>query len=241
MTEFVLRLADIPLLVRCTHEHSREFCTDYLCSDAPQAELEITEQDISEERIRAAAELEQEGLPPREYSDEYLETIAIYRKAVGELLRFGVLLFHGSAVAFDGRVYIFAARSGTGKTTHTRLWLKNIPGCYVLNGDKPLLKFTEGGIYACGTPWQGKEHYGTCGILPLEAVCLLDRGEHNIIESISFRDAFTRLLNQTHIVPGEEAECLKLFGRLSELKLYRLSCNMEDSAAEVSFRGMCRE
>ena len=31
-------------------------------------------------------------------------------------------------------------KGGVGKTTHTKLWLDNIPGSFVVNGDKPLIR-----------------------------------------------------------------------------------------------------
>ena len=102
-----------------------------------------------------------------------------YVLTAARLIDFDVLLFHGSVVAVDGQAFLFTAKSGTGKTTHTRLWLKQIPGCHVLNGDKPLLLFRNDGIYACGTPWQGKENYGTNEILPLKSICLFNRDIKN--------------------------------------------------------------
>ena len=58
----------------------------------------------------------------RKYSDIYLETMAVYRKIEDKLLDYDTILFHGSAVAVDGVGYLFTAKSGTGKSTHTRLW-----------------------------------------------------------------------------------------------------------------------
>ena len=157
------------------------------------------------------------------------------------LLERDVLLFHGCVMACEGRAYLFTAPSGTGKTTHCRLWLDRFPGSHVLNGDKPLLRIEEERVFACGTPWQGKERYGCNEILPLEAICFLERDTVNHIAPVSFHDAFPALLAQTHR-PAGGAAMLKTLALLEKLgqrtRLYRLGCNREPEAAELSFTTM---
>lgn len=241
MTEFTISLAGVPIFVQAQFESSRQFCRDYLCDEQPELAVCVTQEDIENEREKSEREDELEGIAPRSFSDPYLETLAIYRKICAALLERDVLLFHGSVVAYEGRAYLFTAPSGTGKTTHSRLWLREIPGAYVLNGDKPLLRVAEDLVYACGTPWQGKEQYGRREILPLDAICIIERSDRNHIEQIDQHDALPVLIAQANrpTQAGPLLHTLDLIGKLGSLtRLYRLGCNMEAEAAHVSFEAL---
>ena len=170
-----------------------------------------------------------------------METLAVYRKIAVGLLDHDVFLMHGSAVAVDGQGYLFTASSGVGKTTHTRLWLAHIPGASVVNGDKPLLRFSDGGVEVCGTPWAGKEGMNANVAVPLRAICVLERGAENRIAPLPFLEAYPILLQQSYR-PADAAalqKTMQFVRRLGErVKLYRLACNMEPDAARVSYEGM---
>ena len=87
----------------------------------------------------------------------YCESLCLYRQICRRLPFYDAFLMHASVVAVDGEAYAFAAPSGTGKTTHTRLWLQQFGSrAQVVNGDKPVFRFVGGALYACGTPWRGK-------------------------------------------------------------------------------------
>jgi len=241
MTVFTLSLADTVFRVEALYPGTQSFCRDYLTEEEPEFTVTITPEDILSEREKSAREDEIEGHPVRHYSDPYLETLALYRKLAKVLLKKNAVVFHGSVLAWEGKAYLFTALSGTGKTTHTRLWLKMVPGSYVLNGDKPLLRATEDGVLACGTPWQGKENYGCNEILPLAAICLLERDSVNHMEAISFRDALTTLIQQVNRPQEPELllQTLQILNSMNKrVRFYRLGCNMDDEAALVSFRGM---
>ena len=238
--EFSIKLAGIPIGVHPFFLSTKEFCRHYLTEEPPLFEVAITMEKIEKIRTDAIACDLQEGRKPRDYADDYLETLVLLESVADEFLSRNILLFHGSAVAVEGKAYLFTAKSGVGKTTHTRLWLNNIPGAHVLNGDKPFLLFQEDGVYACGNPWRGKEGFGRNEILPLAGICLLERDGSNHIESISYREAFPVLSFQSHKPPQDErmVAYLKLLSRLSSVPLYRLGCNMENEAAWVSYKGM---
>lgn len=63
---------------------------------------------------------------------------------------------HGTVVDHNGQAYMFTAPSGTGKTTHAKLWLDNLPDAFIVNGDKPFIIAGDEQPKACGTPWAGK-------------------------------------------------------------------------------------
>ena len=66
------------------------------------------------------------------------------------------LLFHASVIARDGKAYLFLAKSGTGKSTHSSMWLKHVPGCELVNDDNPAVGIRDGRVLVYGTPWSGK-------------------------------------------------------------------------------------
>jgi len=184
-----------------------------------------------------------EGRTPAEHADSYLETLALAEVVLKKLISYGVILFHGAVMAVDGKAYLFTAKSGTGKTTHCKLWLENIPNCHILNGDKPLLLFKDGKVYACGSPWMGKEKYGVNEILPLEAICLLYRDKENHTEAIAVKDCFDSLVHQCHI-PSGSGVMLTVFNmlkKLPDISFYRLGCNMKAEAAFVSYNAMVKK
>ena len=110
----------------------------------------------------------------------------------------------------------------------------------MLNGDKPLIAFYNDGIYACGTPWQGKENLGTNEVLPLKAICILERSTKNQLEQLSFKTAFSTLMTQSYHPNGSKGlmQSIDLIKQFERIKLYRLKCNMNDEAALVSYKGM---
>lgn len=243
MIDFAMKLAEIPFGVRCQFASTKQFCREYLTSDVPRFTVELTSADTDREREIARQQDIRDGIPVQMYTQEYLETIALYRKIAEPLLQYHCIIFHGAVVAVDGEGYLFTARSGTGKTTHIKLWTEHIPNSYILNGDKPLLKIENGYIMVCGTPWRGKENYGVNQNLPLKALCILERSKENRISQISPREACPILYQQTHHLEavGSMEQTIGLLGMLSHsVGLYRLGCNMEAEAALVSYHAMSK-
>lgn len=242
---FRIALAGQVIGVSALYEQTRTFCKNYL-TDAPASfEVAVTPADIAYERQRSARADELEGAAVREHADPYLETLAVYRKLAQLLVQDDILLMHGAVVAVDGQAYLFTAKSGTGKTTHTRLWMRQFGDRAVMvNGDKPLLHITSEGVTVYGTPWDGKEHLSTNTSCPLKALCILTRSETNHIERISKKEALPMLCQQSYrpYSPIGAQKMLALVDRLgSSVPLYRLGCNMEPEAALVAYHGMNHE
>ena len=134
-----------------------DYCRDYRAEGAPVFYVETTPEDLVFERERS----EQIGIVIPAQSEENrnkeLELLAVYRRIAEQMPFRDTFLFHGSAVAVDGAAYLFTARSGTGKSTHTRLWREMLGDRAVMvNDDKPLIRLTEDGAVVYGTPWNGK-------------------------------------------------------------------------------------
>lgn len=204
--------------------------------------IQTTQKDIIYERERSAREDEKEGIPIRHFSDSYLETLAVYRKLAEQLLDYDTLLFHGSVIAVDGVGYLFTAKSGTGKSTHTRLWREYFgERAVMVNDDKPLLWIGEEGVIVYGTPWDGKHRLSSNIAVPLKAICILNRGEQNHIQTITCKEAYSMLLQQTHRPTSAQglSKTMQLLDKLSsKTKLYSLHCNMQLEAARIAYEGM---
>lgn len=231
---FTVKLADVPIGVSVLYDTTKRFCREYLTGEEPSFSVAVTPADILSERQKAD--------PAYHFSDAYLETLALYRKIAAGLLDYQTLLFHGSVVAVDGQAYLFTAKSGTGKSTHTRLWRELFGSRAVMvNDDKPLLRIEDERAVACGTPWNGKHRLSTNIAVPLKAICILERSVENHIEPVTARKAWPMLLQQSSRPsdPGKLAQTMCLIDRLSaNVKLYRLGCNMEQSAAITAYEGM---
>lgn len=241
MTEFCLGLAGLSVGVRVLHEATRDFCTEYVVDGPPDVSVALSQAHIDAERVLSARQREREGLAPYDYDDPYLETLALYRAVAEVLVVHDIVVFHGAVLAWEGRAYVFTAPSGTGKTTHVRNWLARVPGCHVLNGDKPLLRVEPGRVAACGTPWMGKEQMGRNECLPLAGLCLLRRDTYDHIEPLGTWDALPTLVAQTHRPEGAAAQvrAVELAGRIGELvPLWQLGCTPAPESALVSWQAM---
>ncbi|MGB4092146.1 MAG: hypothetical protein WBK46_09440 [Ruminococcus flavefaciens] len=236
------KIADKIVEVNSIYEEVHEYCSDYQTDLSADYSVNITQADIDFEREKSAHEDEVEGIPIRHFSDSYLEELAVYRKIAEKMLDFDTVLFHGSVIAVDGAGYLFTAKSGTGKSTHTRLWREYFgERAVMVNDDKPLLHIGDIGVVAYGTPYNGKHRLGNNISVPLKALCILTRDNDNQIESITREQAYTMLLQQVYRPADmlKMTKTLELVDRLADsVKLYRLGCNMDISAAKVAFEGM---
>ena len=245
MNNIRIQLSEEIFEIRGQHELVSAFFSDYLTEKNAQEEIHVTPKDIAFERAKSIREAEVEGLAPRNYSDAYLETIAIQRKITELLFDHDTLLFHGSVVAVDGRAYLFTAKSGTGKSTHTRFW-REVFGdrAVMVNDDKPFLKITPEGVTAYGSPWNGKHGLGENISAPLAGICILERGAENDIHPISPKEALPMLFQQSQR-PQNRANLLKYMDLVDKLAqktaFYRMACNMDPQAAVVAYTAMSGE
>lgn len=239
------RLAGHTIKIESVYSQVHTLCAAYRVDDKAEYCVATTPADIAYERQRSAQADALEGAVPHKYVDPYLETLAVYRKLAQLLVQDDILLMHGAVVAVDGLAYLFTAKSGTGKTTHTRLWMQQFgERAVMVNGDKPLLHVTKTGVTVYGTPWDGKEHLSTNIACPLRAVCILTRSETNHIGRISKKEALPMICQQVYrpADPAAPAKMLPLVDRLgNSVPLYRLGCNMEPEAAQVAYHGMNQE
>lgn len=158
------------------------------------------------------------------------------------IIDFGGILLHSSCVVVDGYAYAFSAHSGTGKSTHTGLWLKHFGDrAHILNDDKPAIRIIDGKAYACGTPWSGKYDWSTPEIVPLAGICFLQRSDTNWIKKAQTTKAVYNIFSQTaRQINAEKME--KLFDVLEQIfsmvPIWDLGCNISEDAVLTSYNAM---
>ncbi len=231
-------IAGLPVNINTLFGETHLMCTEYRTEEPPILNICTCQQDIVFELKKAEQENERAGFLSWQYSDAYLETLAVYRKIAEIMPEYDTFLFHGSAIAVDGKAYIFTAKSGTGKSTHAMLWRKLMGDKAVMvNDDKPLVKVhKDGAATVYGTPWDGKHHLSHNMAVPLKAVCILKRAEENRIREISKSEALPMLIQQAYrpANPASLAKTLTLLDRL-RVQYYQLSCNMNIDAAALAY------
>ena len=147
---------------------------------------------------------------------------------------------HSSAIVCNGRAVLFLGESGTGKSTHTRLWRENIAGAVLLNDDSPFIGFVDGRATAFGAPWSGKtpcykqEHY------PIAAIVRLSQAPHNAIRPLRSVHAIGALLPSLTPAFGYDDELqdrmlATLSKIISQVPVYHLECLPDAAAARLSY------
>lgn len=154
----------------------------------------------------------------------------------------GAISLHASALRVNGAAYAFMGPSGTGKSTHAAQWRRAFGGdVTMINDDEPILRFQPEGIYACGTPWQGKGSLGENISAPLRALVALTQADENRAVRLPPNEALPCVLLQTlHPRTPDEAEALfALADRLlAAVPVYRLYCRADADAALVCRRAV---
>lgn len=228
---FVIQLAGIRIRVENRFPFVQAQCKNYIC-DGEDFAFSVA---VSPEEIAAEQQL-------GEFSEGYCESICTYRHICDKISDYNVFLMHSSVIEVDGYAYAFTARSGVGKSTHTALWLKNIPHARVLNGDKPLYRLEpDGSLTVFGTPWNGKENWGENISAPLAAVCFIERGAENSIRRADETEVVSRVIHQLYL-RGERNDVnrklLLMDGLVRAVPYYVLACNISDEAALLAWSTM---
>lgn len=233
---FQIKLANRIVRIRNHYDFVEKLCRDYLTDHTQPFDMEIQ---IPPETIEAEQQLA-EG----KYSPGYCESICVYREISLQMLEFQTMVMHMAVISCDGQGIGFAAKSGTGKSTHIALWKK----CFgervkVINGDKPLLSYEKSAkaFFAHGTPWCGKEGWNCNESAKLTKICFLVRGEKNSIRKMQESEVLDRLFHQLLVAEQEQALLLQM--DLIELLLervsfYELTCNISGEAAETAYKGL---
>lgn len=159
-----------------------------------------------------------------------------------QLLRFNGMLLHASAVAYNGRAYLFSGPCGTGKSTHTKLWQKHFGAdAVVFNDDKPALRLIDGVWYAYGTPWCGSSYINVNMRVPIAGICFLVQSDHNEIRRLSNTEAVKRIFMQTmfRLDPRSmDAMLATMDALVRQVPVFEMENRPEEAAAVLSYETM---
>lgn len=155
--------------------------------------------------------------------------------------RKGVLEMHASVVMQDGKGYLFLGRSGTGKSTHSSLWLRYIPGTELLNDDNPVLRLMpDGTVRVYGSPWSGKTPCYKAMDVPVGAIVRLAQAPENRIVRLSGVQAYASLMaSASGFRPFRELADgwhRTLEGIVRQTPCYQLDCLPDRAAAELCYK-----
>ena len=231
--KFIVGLADRYIEINSVYDELKNFFKDYLVTDViPDFSVSLCKEDIL---------AEQEATSENQFSPTYLETLALLRKLAEILPSHNRILMHGASISYNQNAYLFTAPSGTGKSTHIRLWKKYLgDDVKIVNGDKPFISLeNEPMIY--GSPWAGKENWHRNCKMPLKGICFVQRGTTNSIRRIEASECLSLLFKQVYLPADTLAAGLTLElvdTLIKKVPLYVLTCDMSEEAVKCSFEAL---
>lgn len=155
--------------------------------------------------------------------------------------RRGALEMHSSVVMNDGKGFLFLGKSGTGKSTHSSLWIKHIPGTELLNDDNPVLRLMpDGSVRVFGSPWSGKTPCYKAKDVPAHAIVSLKQAPYNKIERLPGIQAYASIMSSSsafrpfkELADGWHNTIESIAGKIP---CYQLECLPDKDAAELCHR-----
>ena len=234
---FVIRLADINIGIAHRYRWVRQTCDEYIVDDKPEFIVSVTAADISAEQKRNSRQRKQKL---KWLAWHHYEATSIYREICLKLLDYDAFLLHATVVVVNGDGYAFLAKSGTGKTTHAKFWLKYFGDrAFMVNGDKLILRIVGDKVYVYETPWCGKANWNTNVGVPLKAILFLERGQGTMVTKMPSEMIPERIASQLMFVKNREQweRTFALADRAMGLvPMYRLICDMNPNTAMLAWQ-----
>lgn len=147
------------------------------------------------------------------------------------------LMVHSSVVRRAGKANMFLGASGTGKSTHSRLWLNNIPGTDLINDDNPIIRLEDGHLFVYGTPWSGKTPCYRNVRVPVGSIVKLKQGSTNHIRRVTGLEAYTNIIGSVSSIRWSRRimdEITSLMSRTAmTVPCFVMECLPDDDAAET--------
>ena len=230
MIIFKIKIAEKVLEINAFNETTKKYCGKFLSEEEPNYVITMTEEDLKNERTNS-----EDG---KVYVNE--EISALYRKIADLLVEENTVVFHSSSFMVNGNAFLITARSGVGKSTHSRNLNAYIGDDFVyINDDKPLIRVEENKVTVYGTPWNGKERRGNDISAPLKAIMFLSRGETNTYRKIvNKEEIYVKMISQIYL-PKEKAKrekALKVADQiLKNINFYEINVTKDIESAKMTY------
>ena len=157
-------------------------------------------------------------------------------------VEYGILLMHASVIRKDGKGYLCLGKSGTGKSTHTQLWLKHIEGTDLMNDDNPVVRYNNGETTIYGSPWSGKTPCYRNIKAPIGAFLQLKQAPYNKIRRQTIIEAFASMLPSCSVMKWDKrihgTICDTISKVMNVVPNYILECLPDEAAARLSYSTM---
>lgn len=163
----------------------------------------------------------------------------VYSQAI---IPHGGISVHASSVILDGKAYLFMGKSGTGKSTHSALWIKSFQGCELMNDDNPTILISNNIVMASGTPWSGKTPCYKDVIAPVGGIVKLKQAKFNIFSTCDGFQAFINMLSGCSVIRKDvtlQNEMHRTLALVAELVTVGvMECLPDEDAAFVCRNGL---
>ena len=230
MVNFKIKIVDKVLEINAFNESTKRYCKDFLSEEESNYVITMTEEDLKNERTTSET--------GKVYVNE--EISALYRRIANLLVEESIVVFHGSSFMVDNNGFLITARSGVGKSTHSRNLKEYIGDRFIyINDDKPLLKVNENSVTVYGTPWNGKERKSNDVSASLRAILFLSRGETNTYRKIvNKEEIYIKMISQIYL-PKEKAKrelALKAADSiLKNINFYEINVTKDIESAKMTY------
>ena len=150
----------------------------------------------------------------------------------------GTVLTHASSVIYEGRAYLFLGKSGTGKSTHSRMWQTALYNVVLMNDDHPVLRVGEDGTTtAYGSPWSGKTPCYKNISAPLGGIVRISRAPYNKARRLVPIQAYASLMTSCSGMTWDkdlaDGRDRTLQGIVSGTPCWVMECLPDEDAAKV--------
>lgn len=232
MNQLIVNFADIKIKIHTSFDYMFKLCKDYII-DTNEYDFEVYPCEGYQHKM--------DDNPL--FSEEYCESVSLYEEIGKQLPFYNAFIMHGATITYQDKGLMFTAQSGTGKSTHIKLWKKHFgKDVDIVNGDKPIVRVFNDGIKVYGTPYSGKECWHKNRSANLDSICIVQRGTTNKICKITSEEAILPLYQQIFIPKDNEivaGKILDLFNHLLiSTPIYVLQCDISEEAVQVAYEGM---
>ena len=144
--------------------------------------------------------------------------------------------------SLQAKGYLFLGHSGTGKSTHARMWLQAFLDAWLLNDDNPILRVMEDGeVRVYGSPWSGKTPCYNNAYARVGGIIKLSQAPYNQIRKLSLPEAYAYILSSASGLKIERQMTDNMYNTIrdviTQVGCYHMECLPNTEAAEVCFSG----